>query len=191
VLDATADRLRARAELTDLPGFPFPHVLEQHIHLSATTLSIATLLRATGDVAVPVSFGFHPYLAPPGAPRSAWLLDLPRRRRLALDDRGLPTGVTHDEPAETVRLDDTTFDDLYDDLPAPPEFAVTAGGRRIAVRFDHGYPVAQIYAPPGADLICFEPMTAPTDALRRAGDLPTAAPGVTFTAAFSITVSTA
>jgi galactose mutarotase-like enzyme len=191
VLDTTTDRLRTRTDLTDLPGFPFPHVLELHVHLSAATLTIATLLRATGDVAVPVSFGFHPYLAPPGAPRGAWRLDLPRRRRLALDDRGLPTGVTHDEPAETVLLDDTIFDDLYDELPTPPEFAVTTGGRRITVRFEHGYPVAQIYAPPGADLVCFEPMTAPTDALRTAAALPTAAPGTTFTGSFSITVGAA
>ena len=45
-------------------------------------------------------------------------------------------------------------------------FAVAGGGRRIAVRFDAGYPCAQVFAPPGKDLVCFEPMTAPGDALR-------------------------
>ena len=189
VLDHTADRLRARTELDDLPGFPFPHALELHVHLSDTTLSIATLLRATGDVAVPVAFGFHPYLAPPGAPREDWRLELPARRHLLLDDRGLPSGVTEDDPAETAPLGARAFDDLYDTLPAVPEFAVTAGGRRIGVRFDHGYPVAQIYAPAGQDLLCFEPMTSPTDALRTGSALLTVDPGATFMATFSITVT--
>jgi aldose 1-epimerase len=48
-------------------------------------------------------------------------------------------------------------------------FAVSGGGRRLEVHFDTGYPAAQIFAPPGEDVVCFEPMTAPTDALRRGG----------------------
>ena len=36
-------------------------------------LELVTTLRATGADAVPVSFGFHPYLRPPGdAPRAEW-----------------------------------------------------------------------------------------------------------------------
>ena len=44
-------------------------------------------------------------------------------------------------------------------------FALEGGGRRIEVEFEAGYPVAQVYAPPGEDYVCFEPMTAPIDAL--------------------------
>jgi hypothetical protein len=35
----------------------------------------------------------------------------------------------------------------------------------VEVRFEQGYPVAQVYAPAEGDFICFEPMTAPTNAL--------------------------
>ena len=35
----------------------------------------------------------------------------------------------------------------------------------MTVAFDAGYPCAQIYAPAGEPVICFEPMTAPTNAL--------------------------
>lgn len=186
VLDHSADRLRARTDLSDLAGFPFPHALELHVHLSERALAVATLLRATGDVDVPVSFGFHPYLAPPGAPREDWIVELPERTRLLLDDRGLPTDETVRQPAERAPLGDRAFDDLYADLPIVPEFAVTAAGRRIAIRFDHGFPFAQVYAPPDQGLLCFEPMTAPTDALRTDAYLPLVEPGGTFAATFTI-----
>jgi galactose mutarotase-like enzyme len=46
-----------------------------------------------------------------------------------------------------------------------------------------------VYAPEGQDFICFEPMTAPTDALARGGpELPLAKPGDEYTAGFSIAV---
>ena len=35
----------------------------------------------------------------------------------------------------------------------------------LTVTFEEGFDCAQVYAPPGHDYICFEPMTAPTDAL--------------------------
>ena len=57
--------------------------------------------------------------------------------------------------------------------------------RRIEVRFDRGYPCGQVYAPADQDVVCFEPMTAPTDALRRGG-YRTALPGTTEEAVFWI-----
>jgi galactose mutarotase-like enzyme len=46
---------------------------------------------------------------------------------------------------------------------------VSGGDRRIEVHFECGYPAAQVYAPSHLDVVCFEPMAAPTDALRRGG----------------------
>jgi galactose mutarotase-like enzyme len=61
------------------------------------------------------------------------------------------------------------------------------GGRRIEVAFKAGYPYAQIFAPAIADVVCFEPMTAPADALRHS---PVAiGPGEAFSACFSVSVS--
>ena len=63
------------------------------------------------------------------------------------------------------------------------------GGRCLEVRFEQGYPLAQVYAPAGEDYICFEPMTAPTNALLTGGsDLSLVAPRKSFAATFSITV---
>ena len=55
--------------------------------------------------------------------------------------------------------------------------------------FDEGYPCAQIFAPAGEPVICFEPMTAPTNALVSGDGLRTVAPAADFTAVFAIAVA--
>ncbi|HEX2085915.1 MAG TPA: aldose 1-epimerase [Solirubrobacteraceae bacterium] len=170
------------------PAFPYEHRVEHRIGIDPRRLTIETLLTATGDVAVPVSFGFHPYLRLPGEPREDWVVALPRRRRLLTDRLGIPTGERVAEVAEVKRLRDRTFDDGYADLGPRPRFAVGGGGRRITVELGAGYNVAQVYAPADDDVICFEPMTAPTNALVSGKGLRTVAPGATFRAAFAVAV---
>jgi aldose 1-epimerase len=184
-LAATLD-FGGRGELLD--QFPFPHELRVDIRLRGRELRVTTTLHATGDVAVPVSFGYHPYFTLPGVPREEWVVELPVTERLLLDDRMIPTGGT--EPVYEPRgaLGDRRFDDGYAGLTQPAVFALEGGGRRVEVEFDAGYPFAQVYAPPGQDLICFEPMTAPTNALVSGQGLPLVPPGETYAATFSIRV---
>jgi len=40
-----------------------------------------------------------------------------------------------------------------------------AGGRRLLVHYGSGYRHAQVFAPPGGEFVCLEPMAAPTTAL--------------------------
>jgi aldose 1-epimerase len=170
-------------------GFPFPHELAVDIVLRGRTLSIQTALRPTGDVAVPVSFGYHPYFALNRVPRPDWFVQLGVRRRALLDERGIPTGAS--EPADVAagQLGERVFDDMFDQLADPAEFVLAGGGHRITVRFDTGYPVAQVYAPADQDVICFEPMTAPTNALVSDGPaLTLVKPGGEYTARFSVVV---
>jgi galactose mutarotase-like enzyme len=178
-----------------LAAFPFPHRLTYTATLTDDTLTIALTVTPTGDRAVPISFGFHPYLTLPGAGRATWELTLPVARRM-LVEHSLPTSA-HDEVAPGALdgpLAARSFDDCFDrlgtagGLPGPPAIEVVVPGRRITVTFTAGYPVAQVYAPPGSDFICIEPMTAPIDALRSGDGLRQAMPGVPFTAEFSITV---
>jgi aldose 1-epimerase len=170
-----------------LAVFPFSHRLELAIELGVGRLTITTTVVAGGDGPVPLSFGFHPYLAPPGAPRADWLVELPARTHFALDARGLPTGETRQQPAEASALRERTFDDLYA-LTGPGRFSVAAAGRRITVEMVSGYPYAQVFAPPNQPVICFEPMTAPVDALRSHDGLRLASPGQAASATFSIAV---
>ncbi|BBZ37142.1 aldose 1-epimerase [Mycobacterium conspicuum] len=170
-----------------LASFPFPHLLVVRVALADRTLTVHTTVAATADKAVPLCFGFHPYLQVPEVPRAQWTIETPAMRHLAVDDRGLPTGESSAQDGGLEVLGDKAFDDGYDQLADGAVFAVSGGGRRIEVRFDYGFPAAQIFAPPAEDLVCFEPMAAPTDALRRGG-YRVARPGEPAEAQFSIRV---
>jgi len=172
-----------------LAAFPFPHLLAQRITLSDRTLTIATTVEARGPaLAVPLCFGYHPYFTIPGVPRSEWELTTPAMRHLPVDDRGLPTGVHRSWAAESAPLGDRVLDDGFDEVPQGSVFAISGGDRRIEVSFEQGYPAAQLFAPAGDALVAIEPMTAPTDALRRGG-YRMVPPGESATARFSIRVA--
>ncbi len=176
------------AHLELLEAFPFPHLLALDVGLRRRTLTVRTTLTATGEHAVPVSFGFHPYLRLAGVAREDWHVELPAMRHLQLDARAIPTGASRPVAAAAGLLGTRTFDDGYVDVPDGAQFVVAGGGRRITVRLEQGYPAAQVFAPATDDVICFEPMTAPTNALNSGDRLSLVAPGERYTATFSITV---
>jgi galactose mutarotase-like enzyme len=186
VLESAPARLVAARAFADVPEFPFDHRLEVAAELSETTLTLTTTITA-GDRAVPVSFGYHPFFQLPGVPRAEWEIALPVADRLLLDENLVPTGERVPAGDLDGPLGERLFDDGFtlDELGGP--FVLQGGGRRIEVAFETGYPYAQIFAPATADVICFEPMTASADALRHSPD--TVAPGESFTARFSVSVS--
>jgi aldose 1-epimerase len=192
VVEDTSTRLRGRLDYAAheelMAGFPFPHVLELTAELSDAGLEMTTELVATGDTAVPVAFGFHPYLFVPGVERGRWWIELPVTSRMVLDERMLPTGRSEPVRIPAGPLGDATYDDAFDGLADPPEFVLAGAGRRIALRFLEGFRVAQVYAPAGADFISYEPMTAPINPfaspLTRLLE-----PGASYRARFAIAVS--
>jgi aldose 1-epimerase len=190
VTHESANELIAEVDFGDqdlLASFPFPHRLALTVTLFERTLRLRTSVTPSGDRAVPLCFGFHPYLQLPDVPRDQWIIETPPLRHLKLDRQGLPTGETAHQSAITEPLGDKVFDDGYDEVVEGAVFAVSGGGRRIEVHFEQGYAAAQIFAPSSESVVCFEPMTAPTDALRRGG-YPTAEPGGWGVAQFSIRV---
>jgi aldose 1-epimerase len=194
VLDTGAqDRISARldwsgSELMEL--FPFAHELRIDALAGDAGLELVTTLRATGSDAVPVSFGYHPYLCPPGdAARADWQISLGASQRLVLDDAMIPTGATEPLEPRSFALDGQSWDDGLAGLSSPPEFSVSAGAQTVTVTFDEGFTWAQVFAPEGQDFICFEPMTAPTNALVDGSALTLVAPGDEYRTAFSIAVA--
>jgi aldose 1-epimerase len=192
--DGDGGRLSASFDFAEHPGltdaFPFPHRLLFEAALHGSTLTITTTVDAAHGSPVPIAFGYHPYFRLPGLDRADWEVEIPVTERLPLDQRMLPT--SEPEPVEVAPgpLGRRTFDDEY---VAPRErqpFVLAGPGRLIEVRFGDGYPFAQVYAPADDDVIAFEPMTAPTNALVSGGDeLQLVQPGESYGASFSLTIS--
>jgi aldose 1-epimerase len=168
--------------------FPFRHELRYEALLADGGLEVRLTVHACAEDEVPVAFGLHPYLSPPGASREGWLVDLPPMRHLALDSQGIPSGVERPWPRRSFELAGQEFDDGFDAVAEPARFAVSSGGRRIALELLEGYPCAQVYAPASGQFICFEPMTAPANALRSGNGLRVLAPGERCSARFRVLV---
>ena len=191
VVDRGASWLTAELDFAAHPEllavFPFPHRLELSMRLEHGTLRVDTTVTAGEGRAVPLAFGFHPYLTPPGAAREDWWVELPARTALELDPLSLPTGAARELDAEAFALGARTFDDLFAVAPGS-SFSVAGGGRRLTVELVSSYRYTQIYAPPDQPVICFEPMMAPVDALRSHDGLRSVPPGGAARATFTLRV---
>lgn len=171
-----------------LTTFPFPHLLTLDATLRDRTLTVTTTVTATTGARVPMCFGFHPYLQLPGVPRAQWLIETPAMRYQPVNAWGIPTGRVEPRAAASELLGDRFIDEGFDEVAPGSVFAVSGGGRRIEVHYDEGYTAAQVFAPGEDDVICFEPMAAPTDALRRGG-YREVEPGESVSAIFRVVVS--
>lgn len=196
VIDADRNTLTAELDFARVPeymaAFPLPHIVRYTATIEGTTLTVTLGVRATGDVDVPISFGFHPYLTLPGSDRRGWRVELPVARQALIDERMLPTGETLDVAGGELdgSLGERTFDTSYPVLHGEqPEFVLADDRRRLTLKHVSGYPVAQVYAPESSQFICFEPMTAPVDALISGDGLRWVKPGQDFEAVFSISVT--
>jgi galactose mutarotase-like enzyme len=187
-----AERVSARLpwqspELLEL--FPFEHELVMDVEVGAGRLTLSTTLCATGSEPVPVAFGFHPYLRIPGSSRRDWRVALGATQRLVLDEHMIPTGAGEPLAEREFALDEQSWDDGLAGLNKPARFEVSDGHRTLTVTFEEGFGYAQVYAPPGHDYICFEPMTAPTNALNSGEGLVVVAPGEEYRTRWSVIVT--
>ena len=157
-----------RPELLD--AFPFPHRVVLAVEVSRGVVQVRTTLTATGSEPVPIAFGFHPYFRLPGLPRARWEVGFPVHERVPLDPLMVPTGATEPAGPITGAIGERTWDDEFDRVDPGARFQLSGGGRTIEVHYTEAYPVAQIFAPPGADYVCIEPMTALANALEGPDD---------------------
>jgi galactose mutarotase-like enzyme len=193
VVRATDTRLTARLDYGASPdrlrAFPFPHIVTVDARLDANRgLTIATSVQPTADRAVPISFGWHPYVRLPRGPRREWKLRWPACEHMEVDARVIPTGVRTPQRAEQAPIASRTFDDHYA-LGRDRKLAISGERRTLTFVFDRAYPFAQLFVPPRRQLVAIEPMTAEIDALGL-GTAPTVEPGDRFSASFTMTVTT-
>lgn len=168
--------------------FPYRHEASIEVGIGAGALTIAVTVVAGREQPLPVSFGFHPYLALPGG-RDRCRLALPAGERLVLDERLLPTGEQAASPAQTRELAGSDFDDAYAYGHDAARFTVAGPRGQVVVELIEGFRFGQVYSPDGSDFVCFEPMTAPGNALVTGKGLRVLEPGDSHRASFRIDVS--
>ncbi len=149
--------------------FPFAHTVEMTYRLTEGRLDVETAVENLSDEPMPVSLGFHPYFQITDAPRDEWTVTLAARRRHVLNEKLIPTGETAPLPyPKKLSLKGVTLDDVMDELERDADgwarFRVEGRRQRITVEYGGAYGVAVVYAPAGRGFICFEPMTAITNA---------------------------
>ncbi|MCX7605261.1 MAG: aldose 1-epimerase [Bryobacteraceae bacterium] len=175
--DANGARAASRLEFWRRPElmaqFPFAHAVAMTYRLAAGALAVETVIENLSDEPMPVSLGFHPYFRITDAPRDEWVVTLAARRKHLLDARLIPTGQTAPLPyAKRLKLEGVVLDDVLDDLKRDPDgmarFRVEGRRQKITVEYGAGYGVAVVYAPAGREFVCFEPMTAITNAFNAA-----------------------
>jgi len=148
--------------------FPFAHSLEVTHRLSGGSLEIETTAENLSEEPMPLSLGYHPYLQMADSPRDEWRVHIAARERVVLSDFNVPTGERKAWSADEIStLAGHALDDVFTSLTGQ-EFSAECASQRVSVRFGQKYPVAVVYAPAGGQFICFEPMTAQTNAFNLA-----------------------
>lgn len=176
--------------------FPFAHNIEMTYRLKDGALEVETALENLTSQPMPVSVGFHTYYKVPDAARDDWTVTLAARDHVLLNDVLTPTGERKPVTlASPLALRDAKFDDVFTNLvrdrAGRATFRVEGTKQKISVIYGPKYFVAVVYAPPGRDFICFEPMSGITNAFNLAhagkyGELQSVAPGGTWRESFWI-----
>jgi aldose 1-epimerase len=204
VVQTSADAARAevvsRLEFWRYPGymaqFPFAHTIDMIYRLRDGVLEVETVIENHSTEPMPVAIGYHPYFKVHDAPRDQWKVTLPVRDQIVLSPELIPTGETKPVSyTSPVSLSGIALDDVFSGIVrgenGRAEFSVQGATQKVSVIYGPKYPVAVVYAPAGRDFICFEPMSAPTNALNlhHAGkykDLQSIAPGAKWRESFWI-----
>jgi aldose 1-epimerase len=148
--------------------FPFAHTLEMTYRLQDGALEVVTRIENLSNDPMPVAVGYHPYFQITDAPRDQWKVHLAAKDHMTLSKTLIPTGertpVTYadQQPLAGIQFDDV-FGDLVRDASGRSEFSVQGATQKISVVYGPKFTTAVIYAPPGRNFICFEPMSAITN----------------------------
>lgn len=173
-----------------LAHFPFPHRLGLTYKLTPRTLEVITEVENLSSEPMPLAVGFHPYFQLSDALRDDWEVTIPAKELLVLSPKLIPTGERKPNPyAAGMKLKGVVLDDVFGGLETNATFRVKGKNQMIEVVYGKDYPIGVVYAPAGQSFICFEPMTAPTNAFNTPGSYKTIAPGGTWRESYWIKTS--
>ncbi len=177
VVSKKQDEVTSRLEFWRYPDlmaqFPFAHTIEMTYALHEGALEVRTHIENLSKSPMPVSVGYHPYFQIPDSQRDDWRVHVAAREHVELtkelipDGKRTPVKLPDPAPLAGVQLDDV-FADLVRDANGRAEFWVEGGSRKIVVAYGPKYTVGVVWAPPGRNFLCIEPMSGITNAFNLA-----------------------
>ena len=145
-------------------AWPWPFTARRHVRLSETSLELALSVENTGEAAMPLGLGFHPYFPKSAdchlhAPVSG--LWVSGSDRLPIRHQRVDGALGFQQPQAVADLD---LDHCFTGWSGTAR--IDWPERGLAVRLEAGGPLDHLvlYVPPTADFFCVEPVSHMVDA---------------------------
>lgn len=176
------------------PGdWPWSYVADQVLSLDADRLSIEMRVTNTSDTAMPAGLGMHPYFVRTNTCRIRFDADRiwTGREHGIPDEAQFPTGAF--AFSELREVGDKAIDHCYGGWNGQADIVWPETGLGLSVRASEALRHLVVYAPPGEDFFCLEPVSNMNNAvnwLDREVDtgLRILAPGETLSAEVTFTI---
>ncbi|MGH2944760.1 MAG: aldose 1-epimerase family protein [Solirubrobacteraceae bacterium] len=196
----SSDHVTLGYVLRPQPGYPFTLRLEVEYRLALEGLTLTLCATNLGAAVAPFGAGFHPYLSLGDRRIDDYVLEMPARTRVPVDERLLPRGAP--VPVDGTRHDfrrarsigaqalDTCFGDLERGADGLARVRLTdaEGARAVTAWMDEHFRYVHVYT---ADAVtdaarrrgglAIEPMTCAPDAFNSGEGLVALRPGASFT----------
>jgi aldose 1-epimerase len=165
-------------------GYPFPFEFMVEYSLSGHQLKVVVEGINTGETNMPVGFAWHPYFGFGSAPIGEMEVKAPRRVKMELSERNIPTGESETERAGLIPLKNTILDSVF----TLPE-GENSSENTIELRFKRKKLLVSqktgknklnyfvLYTPPSRDCIAIEPQSCNTNAFNNEEGLVVLKPG--------------
>lgn len=153
-------------------GYPFNYHIEIEYRLESAQLTCITRVTNTGNQAIPIGDGWHPYFTL-GSNIDKLKLQLPASRQLELDNSLIPTGkyVDNNLFVEPLLLKGINLDHCFEAQQKEGiiETKLMDDTNNISIivwqqAAKHGYNYIQAYTPPDRNSIAIEPMSCAPNA---------------------------
>ena len=152
-------------------GFPFPFVLDiQHIFSFDEGLEINYFIKNTGQKAMPMVLGWHPYFKIEGETADDWQIDLPATHQYKSDSQMISADKVEVDFKGTMDLKGRTLDAVFAVEPSSKvEAKLHSPKKNMTINIwqeglKGGFSYMVVYTPATRDCIAIEPMTGNTDA---------------------------
>jgi aldose 1-epimerase len=156
--------------------WPWPFRAEQRLRLDDHGLTIALLLANEGDRVMPAGLGLHPYFPRDASTR----LTMVAQRMWEGDETMIPTRAvaagTFGNWSTGAGLPDRLIDNSFDGWTG---HATIDGANSVTRIGAIGARTVHLYAPPGENFLCVEPVSHLPDALNQGFAIDTLDPGET------------